>query len=140
AAARMAVAAGSTTRRLLVTDDEPGVRSFCILALRAEGLECDAAADGLEAVAAVTAKPYDLVLLDIDMPNMDGRETLKRLRHLPLSPHLKIILFSGRAPDAELAQTLGTGADDYLVKPFGAVALRPRIQSALRLKYAQDRS
>src|SRR5205085_3593824 len=98
------------------------------------------AADGLEAIAAVTAKPYDLVLLDIDMPNLDGRETLKRLRLLPLSPHLKIILFSGRAPDGELAQSLSVGADDYLVKPFGAIALRARVQAALRLKDAQDRS
>src|SRR5262245_14461173 len=140
AAFALAAAAGTKPHRLLVADDEAGVRSFCILALRAEGLECDAAADGLGAIAAVTAKQYDLVLLDIDMPNLDGRETLKRMRHLPLSPHLKIILFSGRAPDGELAQSLAVGADDYLVKPFGAIALRARVQAALRLKDAQDRS
>src|SRR5207245_5361728 len=105
----------------------PGVRSFCILALRADGLECDAAADGLEALAAVTAKPYDLVLLDIDMPNLDGRETLKRLRTSPVTPHLKVILFSGRAPDAELAQTLGTGPDARPVQPLRTVPpRRPR--------------
>jgi response regulator RpfG family c-di-GMP phosphodiesterase/serine/threonine protein kinase len=132
--------AAPKAHRVLVVDDEPGVRSFCTLTLRADGLDCDAAADGLAALEALASKPFDLVLLDLDMPVMDGRETLNRLRALPAPPHLKVIMFSGRAADADLAQTLGAGSDDYLVKPFGVVALRARVKAALRLKTAQERS
>ncbi len=126
--------------RLLIVDDEPSIRLFCRYALQLEGLECDEASDGKQALAAFQRRPYDLVLLDIDMPVMNGLEVCRRLRNAPLDPHLKVIMFSGRASSDDLAQMLLTGADDCLTKPFTLVQLRSRVKAALRLKVAQQRS
>jgi putative two-component system response regulator len=80
------------------------------------------------------------VLLDIDMPRMGGREVLQRVRETPPCPHLKVVLFSGRASGDDMAELLLAGADDYLPKPFSVVQLEARVKTMLRLKDAQDRS
>ena len=98
------------------------------------------ASHGVEALEACQGKRYDLVLLDIDMPQMSGPNVLQHLRKSPPAPHLKIIMFSGRASPDEMAEMMLSGADDYLTKPFSIVQLQARIKSALRLKEAQDRS
>jgi response regulator RpfG family c-di-GMP phosphodiesterase len=126
--------------RVLIADDEPGIRLFCRYCLEAEGLQCEDAANGRAALDAFRAGPYDLVLLDIDMPELNGLEVCQLLRSTPTDPHLKIIMFSGRTSSDDLAQTLLTGADDSLVKPFTAVQLQARVQAALRLKLAQERT
>ena len=126
--------------RILVVDDEAMIRNLCRLALQDLGLDFEEAHNGKEAVHAVQARPFDLVLLDIDMPEMSGWEVCARLRELPDRPNLKILLFSGRIPADELAERLLRGADDFLTKPFSPVQLSARIQAALRLKRAQDRS
>jgi response regulator RpfG family c-di-GMP phosphodiesterase len=126
--------------QVLVVDDEPMNRNLCRMVLTAEGIVCDEAHNGEEALAAVQRKQYDLVLLDIDMPRMSGTEVLRLLRASPPSPHLKIVMLSGRASGDEMAQMLSTGADDYLTKPFSLTQLTARIKAALNLKTAQDRS
>jgi response regulator RpfG family c-di-GMP phosphodiesterase len=128
--------------RVLVVDDEPGIRTFCALALKADGIECEEAADGLAALEKATARPFDLVLLDIDMPRLNGTETMRRLRVAPPVAHLKVVLFSGRTAAGDMAQMLapGTEADEYLPKPFSLVELRARVKAQLRLKDAEDRS
>jgi putative two-component system response regulator len=113
---------------------------FCALALRADGIECDEAPDGLRALEALAAKPYDLVLLDIDMPELGGPDTMRRIRQAPPVANLKIVMFSGRAATDDMAQLLLAGADDFLPKPFTIMQLRARVKSALRHKEAQDRS
>jgi response regulator RpfG family c-di-GMP phosphodiesterase len=127
-------------RRVLIVDDEPAIRHFCRLALQAEGLLCDEAANGVRALEAFKKQHYDLVLLDIDMPEMSGLEACRRLRENPPQAHLKVIMFSGRSSPDDLAQLLLTGADDYLMKPFTPMQLQARVQAALRLKAAQQRS
>src|SRR5205823_1129906 len=89
---------------------------------------------------AVAKKRYDLVLLDIDMPRMSGTDALRELRQHPPSPHLKIMMVSGRASGDEMAQMLLSGADDYLTKPFSIVQLAYRVKAALHLKTLQERS
>ncbi|HXG12098.1 MAG TPA: response regulator [Gemmataceae bacterium] len=126
--------------RILIVDDDPEVRSLCRDLLEDDGLQCDEAADGIQGVAAARSRPYDLVLLDVDMPGMNGFEVLSRLRENPPDPHLKIIMFSGRATGDELAHMLLNGSDDYLTKPFSIVQLRGRVRAALRRKEAQDRA
>ncbi len=126
--------------RILLVDDEPGLRLLCREILQGEGVQCDEACDGPEALAAVQASPYDLVLLDIRMPGMLGVEVLRRLRESPPCLNLKIIMCSGEASPDEMAQMLLAGADDYLTKPFSIVQLQARVKTALRLKSAQDRS
>jgi response regulator RpfG family c-di-GMP phosphodiesterase/serine/threonine protein kinase len=125
---------------LLIVDDDEEVREFCKVLLQSDAVHCDEAANGLEALEAARARRYDLLLLDIDMPVMGGKEVLRRLREAPPSPHLKVILFSGRASCDDMAEMLLAGADDYLAKPFSVVQLRARIKAALRFKDTQERS
>jgi len=126
--------------RVLIVDDDPGIRTFCALALRKEELHADQAEDGLRALAAVQEQHYDLVLLDMLMPGLNGREVCQRLRQNPPTANLKVIMLSGEANSDSLAQVLMSGADDYLAKPFSITQLLARIKAALRLKDAQDRT
>jgi response regulator RpfG family c-di-GMP phosphodiesterase len=128
------------TYRVLLVDDEADIRMFCRFVLEAEGLACDEAADGLEALHAVRQKPYDLVILDINLPGMEGPEVCRHLRENPPCPHLKVIMASGGANGDVMAQMLLAGADDFVTKPFSLVQLQARVKAALRLKEAQDRS
>jgi response regulator RpfG family c-di-GMP phosphodiesterase len=129
-----------SVHRVLIADDEPTVRHFSRLVLQAEHLPCDEVVNGVEVLQAIQKYPYDLILLDIDMPEMNGLEVCRRLRENPPLPNLKIILFSGRASADDLVQLLLAGADDCLTKPFTPIQLQARVQAALRLKAAQDRS
>lgn len=125
---------------VLVVDDEADVRNLCCIALAADGLQCEGAAGGAAALELVRAKAFDLVLLDIDMPGINGLEVCRQLREAPPAPNLKIVMFSGRSSADELAQMLLAGADDYVTKPFSLVQLLSRIKAALHLKDAQDRA
>lgn len=126
--------------RVLIVDDEADVRRFCRFVLQAEGLECLEVSDGLQALEHLRREPCDLVILDINLPGMDGTEVCRRLRQAPPCPHLKVLMASGYANGDTMAQMLLAGADDFLTKPFSMVQLRARVQAALRLKEAQDRS
>jgi response regulator RpfG family c-di-GMP phosphodiesterase len=125
--------------RLLIVDDEPANRALCRNMLEAICSQCSEAGDGEDALRAVESQRFDLVLLDIDMPKLNGREVLQRIRERPTTPHLKVIMVSGRVSGDDLAQLMRAGADDFLSKPFSAVQLRERVKAALRLKDAQDR-
>ena len=126
--------------RVLVVDDSATLRQFCAYTLEEEGVACDQVADGVQALAAVGSKAYDLVLTDWVMPGMTGLELCRRLRDEPPSPNLKIILFSAEVTDDQVAEVLAVGADDYLTKQFSPVQLAARVKAALRLKDSQDRA
>jgi response regulator RpfG family c-di-GMP phosphodiesterase len=128
------------THRLLIVDDQVEIRRLCRLTLVPDGFACDEAGSGPEAIEAASKRPYDLVLLDVDLPGFSGEVVLRKLREVPPCPNLKIVMFSGAAGGDELSRILLTGADDFLVKPFSTVQLRARVKSALLLKDAQDRS
>jgi response regulator RpfG family c-di-GMP phosphodiesterase len=132
--------ADAVPSRVLIVDDQPDIRRLCRVALVAEGFACDEAGAGPDAVALAAQAPYDLVLLDVDLPGFGGEEVLRRLRQRPPSPHLKVVMFSGTANGDELSRILLAGADDFLTKPFSMVQLRARVKAALRLKDAQDQS
>lgn len=132
--------ASAATARVLVVDDDPSVRSLCRQMLQSEWLQCDEVPGGAEALEAVRAVPYDLVLLDIDMPAPLGPEVCRHLRLDPPTPNLKIVMFSGRSTPEELAHTLAVGADSYLTKPFSMAQLTGHVHAALRMKRAQDRA
>ena len=124
---------------MLIVDDEPSIRDFCRAVLHSEGIKCHEVGCGLSAMEAIEAAPYDLVLLDVNLPNISGLEVLKRLRERPPTPHLKVIMFSGMSTSDEMAKMLLAGADDYLTKPFSIIQLQCRAHTALRLKDTQDR-
>jgi putative two-component system response regulator len=104
------------------------------------GCTCDEAETGEEALAALYGPRYDLALLDLALPDLDGFEICRRLRQRPPVPHLKIIIVSGRGDQDDLAEALPRGADDYIPKPFHTRQLVAKVQHALRLKAAQDQS
>jgi response regulator RpfG family c-di-GMP phosphodiesterase len=127
--------------QILIVDDEPEIRRFCRFVLEAEdGPRCDEAANGVFALEMIGAKRYDLVLSDIDMPEMTGPEVCRHLRSNPPCPNLKIVMMSGRATPDEMARMLLNGADDYLAKPLSIVQLQSKVEAALCLKDAQDRA
>jgi len=128
------------TQRILIVDDEEPVRRICRLALQQEAVTLEEAANGADAVELGTTIPYDLILLDIDLPGLNGELAMRQIRKRLPSPHLKIMMFSGRTTGDDLSRMLNTGADDFLTKPFSVVQLRARVKSLLRLKEAQDRS
>src|SRR4051812_2917617 len=87
----------SRGHRALIVDDEASIRLFYRYVLEAEGVACDEAAHGGAGLELARQHPYDLVLLDVDMPDLSGGEVCRQLRAQPPSPHLKIIMCSGRA-------------------------------------------
>ena len=125
---------------VLLVDDERHIRQIVRLALAKQNLHIEEADNGEEAVRLLMQKPFDLVLLDMDLPKLSGGEVLKRVRENPASPHLKVIVLSGQGDGDHLSGTIFSGADDFLTKPFSIVQLRARVTSALRLKQAQDHS
>ncbi|MCX7584967.1 response regulator [Phenylobacterium sp. 58.2.17] len=115
--------------RILVIDDEPQIHRFLQPALEAAGYEpvrADTAADGLKEIA---RKAPDAVVLDLGLPDFDGKEALTRARAFYDGP---IIVLSARDKETEKIDTLDMGADDYVEKPFGVGELLARLRVALR--------
>jgi CheY-like chemotaxis protein len=102
-------------RVVLVVDDDAAVRGFIAEALGGEGYRVVEAADGQGALDAVEAAPPDLILLDVNMPGIDGWDVLQELR-AKAGPHQPIVVMTGQYSGQERA--LGTGAQGYLAKPF----------------------
>ena len=117
------------TRSILIVDDDPHIRQLLAFALTKAGLEAREAEDGEAALAAVAANPPDLVILDINMPRLNGLEVCRRLR---AQGDLPILFLSSR--DDEIDRVLGIelGADDYVVKPFSPREVTARVQAILR--------
>jgi response regulator RpfG family c-di-GMP phosphodiesterase len=124
--------------RALVVDDQASVRVFHRRVLQQMGCECVEAANGPDALRAAET-PFDLVVLDINMPGMDGFEVCRRLRERAPHSRLKIIVVSGNGDMEELAKALPQGADDYIAKPFGVAQMVAKVEHALKLKAAQER-
>jgi two-component system, OmpR family, response regulator len=116
--------------RLLVVDDEPQIREFIARALSAAGYAIDFACSGLAGLHQATAGDYDLVILDLIMPDMDGREILARLRRD--RPDQAVLVLSCLADVATKVACLELGAMDYLTKPFSLAELLARVRVRLR--------
>lgn len=116
-------------RRVLIVDDDPHIREVLAFAFAKAGIETTQAEDGEAALVAIAGNAPDLVVLDINMPRMDGLEVCRRLR---ASGDLPILFLSSR--DDELDRVLGIelGADDYVVKPFSPREVVARAQAILR--------
>jgi response regulator RpfG family c-di-GMP phosphodiesterase/serine/threonine protein kinase len=126
--------------RVLLVDDDPAIRKVSRVFLKALGCDCQEAGDAQSALAAAHAEAFDLVVLDLTLPDLDGFEVCRRLRQQRGGPTQKIIVLSGRGDQNELAGALRRGADDYIAKPFARQQLEEKVRHALRLKEAQDRA
>ncbi|MDO9336137.1 MAG: response regulator [Caulobacter sp.] len=104
--------------RLLFVDDDPILREFASVHLASEHMQLATAADGAEGLAAIAAEAPDLVLLDLEMPNIDGFEVLRRLRADPATEHLPVIVVTGREDTAAIDRAFDAGATSFIAKPI----------------------
>jgi len=121
--------------RILVIDDEPAIRRLLKTSLSAEGYEVEEAASGEAGWAQFNKVKPDLVLLDLGLPDIDGREVIKRIRGAGLTP---IIVLSIRSDERGKVEALDLGADDYVAKPVGMDELNARVRAALRHRLQQE--
>jgi two-component system OmpR family response regulator len=115
---------------ILIVDDEAGVRELLGDALRIAGFETATALDGMSALTAIRNKKPDLLIIDINMPLMDGFELVERLRST--GDNTPALMLSARADRADVTRGLTLGADDYVTKPFGLEELLLRVKAILR--------
>lgn len=116
--------------RILVVDDDPGVRASLDRALRLEGYEVTAVGDGPSALRELATRPPDAVILDLGLPGMDGLEVCRRLR--AAGDDTPVLVVTARDAVHDRVVGLDAGADDYLVKPFALAELGARLRALLR--------
>jgi two-component system, OmpR family, response regulator ResD len=115
--------------KILIVDDEAQMRKLVKLYLLQEGYQVEEAEDGHEAIDMLRKEDYNLMILDVMMPMMDGWETIKHVRKIS---DLPIIMLTAKSTVQDKVTGLSTGADDYLVKPFDEAELLVRIKALLR--------
>ena len=121
--------------RVLVIDDEPQIRRFLDISLRAQGYVVELAHNGAAGIAALAAHGADLVVLDIGLPDMEGVDVLAKLREWSQVP---VLMLTVRADEDEKVRALDAGANDYVTKPFGIQELMARIRALLRARVGND--
>jgi len=120
---------GMNAARVLVIDDDADIRALVAELLGRAGLSVEQAEDGRSGLRALHKTPPDLVVLDVSMPDLDGWQTLERIRDLSEVP---VLMLTARGDELERVRGLQAGADDYVVKPFGRQELVARVQALLR--------
>lgn len=119
----------SVDAHILVVDDDPQIRRVMRMTLVAQGYEVSDARTGEEALEKLRKEKCDLILLDVNLPGMNGLETCRLIR---ASSDIAIIMLTVRSAEKDKVEALDAGADDYVTKPFGAPELLARIRAALR--------
>ncbi len=119
--------------RLLIVEDERDLNYALTKALRKEGYATDSAYDGEEALDLLKINDYDLVLLDLNLPKIDGLDVLRRLREDDMKT--RVIILSARSEVDDRVVGLNLGANDYVIKPFDFKELEARIRTSLRMNY-----
>jgi phosphoserine phosphatase RsbU/P len=134
-----AVPANGPQHRLLVVDDNEMNRDMLSRRLQRQGFQVDVAENGQQALDSIAAQPFDLVLLDIMMPVMNGYDCLERLKADPALCHIPVIMITAVDDSESIARCIEMGAEDHLPKPFNPAILRARVDSALAKKRLRDR-
>ena len=124
--------------RVLLADDSPTVRALARVELEEAGYEVLEASDGSEAMKAAREQHPDVVLLDIEMPVMDGYETVQALKADPRTAGIPVVFLTGRVGSGDVVRALKLGGHDYLRKPPEPAELLARVNAALRVKVLQD--
>lgn len=115
--------------RILIVDDEKEIRDLVEIYLKSEGYETIKACDGEEALKVLAGTEFDLIILDVMMPKLNGIEACLKIREIKEMP---IIMLSAKSEDIDKILGLNMGADDYLTKPFNPLELVARVKSQLR--------
>lgn len=116
--------------RILVIEDEAAIRTGLLDVLVFHGYEVDSASDGIQGLASAREQSFDLILLDVMLPSMDGFEICRQIR--AVDAEQPIIMLTAKSSDEDIIAGLSLGADDYVTKPFSVAQLVLRIQAVLR--------
>jgi len=127
----------STRPRVLVVEDEANIRDLVCLHLGLEGFECVPVSDGREALHLATGEPFDLIVLDLMIPGLDGITVCRAIRRDPRNGDVPILMLTARREESDKVLGLESGADDYLTKPFGVRELVARARALLRRPHRQ---
>ena len=128
----MPLPAPATKGRALVVEDEPHIRELVQLHLGLEGLSVAPAADGEEALRLIAQEPFDVVVLDLMLPKIDGVTVCRAIRRQAINADVPILMLTARREESDKVLGLDSGADDYLTKPFGVRELVARVRALLR--------
>ena len=124
-------------KRILLVDDEPLILKGLKYSLEQDGYETDSAMDGEEALAKFESGEYDLILLDVMLPGVDGIEVCQRIRE---HSNVPIIMLTAKGEDMDKILGLEYGADDYMTKPFNILEVKARIKTILRRTAASSQN
>ncbi|ENZ5598150.1 response regulator transcription factor [Enterococcus hirae] len=122
-------------KMILLIEDDPNITDFMEVVFEREQYRLTVAVNGMEALTALQAETFDVILLDLGLPDIDGMDLLKILRK---RMDLPIVVISARKDENEKVAALDLGADDYVTKPFGTNELLARIRTALRHKKTKE--
>ena len=123
---------------ILVVDDIRVGRKVLVKLLRMQGYQVSAAEDGVQALELIRSQPFDLILLDILMPRMDGYQVLEKIKTDPKLNHISVIMISSVDETAPIIRCIELGADDYVTKPYNRVLLQARIKQYVEKKLLQN--
>jgi DNA-binding response OmpR family regulator len=118
-------------RRVLLADDDPALRRLIGTTLGSQDFDLLQAVDGEEALQIARQQHPELVLLDVNMPKLDGFEVCRNLRNDPATSAMKIVMLTARGADVDRARAREAGADDYFIKPFSPVQLLNKVYALL---------
>lgn len=117
---------------IYILEDDASIRKLVVYTIQSQGMEAEGFERPSQFWEALERRTPDLLLLDIMLPEEDGLQVLKRLRSLPASRSLPVILLTAKSTEYDKVLGLDEGADDYVAKPFGMMELMARIRAALR--------
>jgi DNA-binding response OmpR family regulator len=122
----------TVSRRVLVVEDDRHIRELVCLHLGLEGHDCAQAVSGTEALRLAQEKPFDLIVLDLMLPGLDGVSVCRAIRRQGPNRDVPILMLTARHDESDKVVGLESGADDYLTKPFGVRELVARVAALLR--------
>lgn len=123
---------------MLVVDDDEAGRDVCRRLLERDGYDVQVAEGGAAAMAHMAERPPDLVLLDVNMPGLDGFAICRAIKHTPATRFTPVVLVTGDGSRAHRLRGIDAGADDFLAKPVDSEQLRARVRSLVRVKRSID--
>jgi DNA-binding response OmpR family regulator len=121
-----------STGRVLLVEDEKSIRELVAQQLRRAGYDCEAVADGREGLALSLSRPFDVVVLDLMLPNVDGITICRTIREQGVNPHVPILMLTAKRAESDKVFGFASGADDYVTKPFGVLELTARVAALTR--------
>lgn len=122
----------AVSRRALIVEDDADIVELVSHYLAREGFQAEAVRDGREALLRLRSCPYDLLLLDVQLPSLDGLAVCTELRRDPRTRRLPVVMITARGEESDRIVGLEVGADDYVVKPFSPRELMARVRAVLR--------